>query len=78
MSGFKPSDLFSLPADERRLLTFVMRHGESTALHLARHLGLDTRTAQALAETLEQRGLLSASGTGEERRYRAMLGTTRR
>jgi DNA-binding MarR family transcriptional regulator len=78
VSGFKPSDLFRLPPDERRLLTFVMRHGESSAVDLARHLALETGATRALAETLEQRGLLSASGAGEERRYCAVLGTTRR
>ncbi|MGE5602210.1 MAG: hypothetical protein ACM30E_04125 [Nitrososphaerales archaeon] len=78
--GLHLSDLLDLPADTRRLLTWLMRHGEATTAEVASYTCQDLSTTRtALGELVEQ-GLVGESaaagptfGDQEGTRYRAQL-----
>jgi amino acid permease len=76
-SGLHVTDLLDLPADTRRLLTWLMRRGDATATEVAAYTSQDMAAVRlALAELVEQ-GLLVARpatagrvGREGETRYR--------
>jgi DNA-binding IclR family transcriptional regulator len=76
MTGFRPSDLLALSREERRLMTWLMRRGESSLEDLMQHLALPAEAVRDLLVALACRGLISDSGDGAGKRYRAKLGST--
>ncbi|WP_129629047.1 hypothetical protein [Candidatus Oscillochloris fontis] len=59
--GVTPSDLLSLPAGLRRILTWLTRHGGSVSLaELSSEVGCELDEAQQLADTFVAHGLLVA------------------
>lgn len=77
MSGFKPSDLFMLPADERRVLTWLLRRGEGSFEELLEYLNLSATSVSLLLERLMRRGVLDESSECGDKRYRVRLGSTK-
>ncbi len=73
MNGFRPSDLLALPAEERRLLTCLMRRGACSLSELMQHLDLKAEVVRAQLAALMRRGLVAGGDDGTETRYRPRL-----
>jgi amino acid permease len=57
-AGLHAADLLTLPDATRRLLTWLMRHGEATAAEVAAHMDQDLAAAQLMLAELVAQGLL--------------------
>jgi ATP-binding cassette subfamily B protein len=63
------ADLLALPDDQRRLATWLARHGEGTPSQAASALGLDEAAAAAALATLAEQGFARDIGVDGQARY---------
>jgi CRP-like cAMP-binding protein len=71
------ADLLALPDDQRRLATWLARHGEGTPMEAAAALGLDQATTAAGLAKLAEQGYARNIGVAGQARYAARFATRR-
>ncbi|MDD2767712.1 MAG: hypothetical protein PHT19_03180 [Methylococcus sp.] len=76
-SGFRASDLLSLPSSERRVLQWLMRQGAGSLREVADHFQLMDEDAESILLALEKQGYIFAAAGNGPKSYRPRFGSSR-